>query len=313
MRAFLRKRARGAGRVNLDRSAGTPGVGVALIGLVGCAVIALILTGQLLASQPDQPSSTAPPGSDRAEPRTPSLPAGPVRPAGRWKLVFDDEFDGDALDLTRWRPNRSGGANADKPFNVNSEAAAFSPQNVAVSDGALRLSVRDQPTEVGGRWYPLTSGTVSSHGTFALRDGDYVEARAKVPQGDGLWPAFWAVTEKSWPPEIDGFEFFDTARQSRPRANYHYRGGAQTGPNVYGKKGTDYRNSWHTYGWLRTAGVLTPYVDGIPYPEAGAFGVDDQEYFIILNLSVFEGHHPRLDGNQAQMAVDWVRAWRPPT
>lgn len=280
----------------------------ALLCLLGSALVALVVTGQLMTRPVRQPAEMTPSQSSDGEAAGIPTPAGPP---GRWVLGFHDEFNGTSLDVSRWRPNRQGATSIDPPFNKDSEAAAFSPQNVTVSDGALRLSVSKQSREVQGRWYPMTSGTISSQGNYTLRDGDYVEARVKIPQGDGLWPAFWAVTETSWPPEIDGFEFFDTSKQIRPRFNYHFPDGAQSGPSKYGHKGTDYRNSWHTYGWLREQGRLIPYVDGISYPDAGAFGADDRQYFIILNLSVFKGHHPRVDGDHAQMAVDWVRAWRP--
>lgn len=282
-----------------------------LVGSVMVVVALVVLLGMVISPsrRPADQQADAP-----APAPTPSSSAGvppPVGPAGMWKLGFDDEFDGSSLDRSRWRPNRSRTPRIDAPFNVDSESAAFSPDNVSVFDGALRLRVTATPAEVHGDYYPLTSGAVSTHGRYVVRDGDYVEARVKVPKGDGLWPAFWAVTDKSWPPEIDGFEFFDTAIQRRPRFNYHSPDGDKSGPSVYGREGTDYRNSWHTYGWLRQDGKLTPFVDGVAYPAAGASGVDDKEYFLILNLSVMADHHPRLDGASAQMSVDWVRAWRP--
>jgi beta-glucanase (GH16 family) len=236
---------------------------------------------------------------------------GPQGPPGEWRQTFGDEFEAASLDLTRWRSNRSGGGAIDKPFNEKDEAAAFTPDNVTVQAGALVFTLRSQPTDVNGRTYPLTSGTVSTQGTFDLRDGDYAEARVWVPKGDGLWPAFWAVTETSWPPEIDGFEFFDTAQQSRPRFNFHFRDGRQTGPSAYGEPDVDYRDSWHTYGWLRKDGVVTPYLDGRAYPGVAAHGVGPRDYFLILNLSVQAGHHPETGPGQTQMKVDWVRAWRP--
>jgi len=239
-----------------------------------------------------------------------AVPA-PIGPSGSWTSTFSDDFNGTALDTTKWRPNRSGGNNVDGPFNPSSEGATFAPANVTVADGNLVFTIKAAPTRVGGKAYPLTSGTVSSDGRYALRDGEYVEARILIPQGDGLWPAFWAMTPNSWPPEIDGFEFFNTASQSAPRFNYHPIGGGQSGPKAYGAPGVDYRGGWHTYGWLRKSGVLTPFVDGVAYPQAGASGVDNGVYFIVLNLSVYQGHSPTAGAGATQMKIDWVRAWKP--
>jgi beta-glucanase (GH16 family) len=152
---------------------------------------------------------------------------------------------------------------------------------------------------------------VSTQGRASLVDGDYVEARVRVPKGDGLWPAFWACTSDSWPPEIDGFEFFDSGTQSLPQFNYHDPEGNVSGPSDFGDPNKDYRDDWHTYGWLRNRGSLIPYLDGVAYPEAGASEVDTREYFLILNLSIYRDSSPRLSGQQGELLVDWVRVWRP--
>jgi beta-glucanase (GH16 family) len=257
--------------------------------------------------------SASTPGSTPTSesPTSPASPAGPWGPGGSWQQTFADEFDSSSLDRSKWRANRYGGDTIDKPFNEKDEAAAFNPRNVTLQDGQLVFTLAAQPNTVNGRRYPLTSGTVSTEGTFDLQEGDCVEARVYVPEGDGLWPAFWAMSEDSWPPEIDGFEFFDTAKQSRPRFNYHFRDGTQSGPEAYGRTDVDYRRDWHTYGWLRNNGRVIPYLDGVAYPEVAARGVGSRPYFIILNLSVMKGHQPQVGPGTSEMKVDWVRAWRP--
>ena len=288
---------------------------VALLILLSLVVVTVVVVNSR--SSNSQPSNTAAPTSASTVAPAPSTrsPAaassGPAGPPGRWLSTFADEFDGDSLDLSKWRPNRSGEDKADRPFNTDKEAAAFTSGNVSVQNGELVFTLKAEPTIVEGIRYPLTSGAVSSHGKYDLLDGQYVEARIWIPQGDGLWPAFWSFTEKSWPPEMDGVEFFDTSKQATPRANYHYPNGQQSGPTAYGDPGVDYRGSWHTYGWLRQNNVFTPYLDGVAYPHAGAEGVDRWNYFIILNLSVYRDRHPRVGPGPTEMRVDWVRAWGP--
>ena len=144
------------------------------------------------------PAETTAPSPSTSTP--PAAPPGPAGPPGQWHSTFADEFDGNSLDFIKWRPNRSGHDKADRPFNTDKEAAAFTPGNVSVQDGELVFTLKAEPTTVEGVHYPLTSGTVSSHGKYDLLDGQYVEARIWIPRGDGLWPAFWSFTEKSWPP-----------------------------------------------------------------------------------------------------------------
>jgi beta-glucanase (GH16 family) len=235
---------------------------------------------------------------------------GPLGPPGRWTSTFADDFDGSSLDGQLWRANRSGDDQVDGPFNPDLEGAAFSPANVAVRDGNLILSLASGSTDVDGRTYPFTSGTVSTQGHATLRDGDYVEARVWVPSGAGLWPAFWACTASTWPPEIDGFEFFNAAEQSQPSFNYIAADGTRSGPSTFGVEGQDYRGGWHTYGWLRHLGVIIPYLDGVPYPEAGTRSADGADYFIIFNLSVYRDADVQVVPGQSELRVDWVRAWR---
>ncbi len=253
------------------------------------------------------PSTTA---TAQAAAQAAQAPAGsgPQGPSGNWNQVFGDEFTGSSVNTASWRLNRSGGTGLDGGFNTDSEGAFFSPANVSTDNGQAVLTVRPETATVNGVRYTHSSGTISSEGRFALRDGDYVEARILVPSGDGLWPAFWTVPSNRWPPEIDTFEFFDSSKQSQPMFNYHPAGGGQSGTKAYGAAGVDYRDSWHTYGLLRSNGALVPYLDGVAYPKAGvSSGADTMEQFIILNLSTYAGHNPAPG---TEMRVDWVRAWR---
>lgn len=235
-------------------------------------------------------------------------PQGPAKEG--WVLVTSDEFDGNRLDTGRWRANRFGGSSADAPFQLDQEAAAYVPDQVEVTGGHLVLTASPLPVEAGGRTWAWSSGTVSGEGGLALRDGDLVEARILVPRAPGLWPAFWAVTSDVWPPEIDGFEFFDAGVQGQPDFNYHRSDGTQSGPSRYGDPTTDYRGEWHVYGYQRTRGRLVPYLDGVAYPVAGADRVDTLDYFPIINLAVRADAGPAATQG-GRLEVDWIRVWRP--
>lgn len=220
-------------------------------------------------------------------------------------MRFSDDFDGHSLDGSKWLPSRDG--NRSGAFNPDREGAYFDPTNVRVANGQLDLTLEDAPgTKVSGTTYQWSSGAVSTEGKFAFGDNSYLEARIKVPTSDGLWPAFWTAVPGPRPPETDVFEFFGTQKQSRPKFNYHPPTGPHTGPQVYGDPAVDYRQGWHTYGLLRQDGVLTPYVDGVAYPEASVTGADARQHHIILNLSAYAGRAPAPGST---MSVDWVRVW----
>jgi hypothetical protein len=117
-------------------------------------------------------------------------------PAG-YRLVFSDEFDGDKIDLTKWETL----APYSQP-HLNKEIECYSSEGAIVRDGVCILRAEQAPTACGPA-YPWRSGAITSRAVF--RSG-YYEARIKVPQGQGMWPAFWTTSSKRWPPEWDFFE-----------------------------------------------------------------------------------------------------------
>ncbi len=232
---------------------------------------------------------------------------GSLSPAGSWHQVFADEFEGAAIDRTRWRVNRFGGSAADGAFNPDLEGAFFAPRGVTVEDGHAVLRTRPETAEISGVAYTHSSGTVSSQDSFSLQDGDYVEARIFIPAGSGLWPTFWTIPADTWPPEIDIAEFIGTDVTSRPLGVYHLTDGSNQ-QSSYGTVGVDYRNSWHTYGMLRSGGRIDFFLDGRRYPEATVTsGADDLPQFLVFSLAMARGSNP---DPAAAMMIDWVRAWR---
>ena len=124
----------------------------------------------------------------------------PTTPAPHWQLQWADEFDGPALDRSRWRPEVScwGGGNQERQCYTDRT------DNVRVEGGVLRLIARrepftgpDRPPEIAETpnpqvTQPFTSGKVRTLGLAAWRYGR-VEFRARVPRGQGTWPAVWMM------------------------------------------------------------------------------------------------------------------------
>lgn len=113
-----------------------------------------------------------------------------------WELLWNDEYNGDCIDTDKWTIE-------DWAAIKNNELQYYSPNNVKVEDGVLKLISREERYK--GRDY--TSGAVHTKDKFELLYGK-VEIRAKLPAGQGLFPAFWMMTnqEDSWLPEIDIME-----------------------------------------------------------------------------------------------------------
>jgi len=183
-------------------------------------------------------------------------------------LVFEDNFDGDSLDETRWNIETGTGNQYGLNGWGNNEKQFYMPDNVYVKDGVLHLEARK---DSGRSQFPYTSGKITTGGiknadgkvknlTFSLEKGR-VEARIKSTRGEGLWPAFWLLGANSnafgghkavgWPAcgEIDILEIRG-GEENRFLSTIHY--GSSWGN--YRSKG-DYLDAkvsladdWHIYG-----------------------------------------------------------------
>ena len=136
-----------------------------------------------------------------------------------WTLVWAEEFNGTALDRTKWTPERScwGGGNNERQCYTDRDA------NIQVSGGHLRLIARkerfrgpDRPPEIALTPNPsvtqrYTSGKIRTLGLHAWKYGR-IEFRARPPKGQGTWPAVWMMPSGNvygpWPRsgEIDILE-----------------------------------------------------------------------------------------------------------
>lgn len=134
-----------------------------------------------------------------------------------WKQVWEDDFEGTELDRSKWKPEVScwGGGNNERQCYTDR------PENIEVSDGNLILKAFAE--DYTGKKYPegmgesdqasqaYTSGKVRTRGIADWKYGRF-EARMKLPDGQGTWPAFWMMPANdsygNWPlsGEIDILE-----------------------------------------------------------------------------------------------------------
>jgi beta-glucanase (GH16 family) len=126
-------------------------------------------------------------------------------PANSRQLLFSDEFDGTALDRSKW-------VTIGPDFWVNNEQQAYvdRPDVLEVRDGLLVLTPRYAPgvDTNASRNADFIAGRVETAGKFNMRYGR-VEARIRMPDAEGVWPAFWMVGNGPWPTtgEIDVMEY----------------------------------------------------------------------------------------------------------
>jgi len=117
---------------------------------------------------------------------------------------FTEEFNGTALDRTRWNVITTG-----RTVNNEQQAYVDSGDVLSVKDGMLEIHPRFRAgfKTPEGRSFDFISGRIDTRGKFAFTYGT-AAARMKLPAGAGLWPAFWALGDGRWPDtgEIDIME-----------------------------------------------------------------------------------------------------------
>lgn len=248
--------------------------------------------------------------------------ADPSRPVPEQTLVFADEFDQDALDQSRWTTcywwDDGGCTNSG-----NQELQWYLPGNVSVEGGVLRLEARrEQVRGSDGVSHPYTSGMVTTGRSaddqaeqprFGFRYGR-VEARMRMPEGKGLWPALWLLplTHESRP-EIDVMEVLgDTPSTLRAHFRYVDDGDRVTVGHTW--EGADSSAEWHTYGLRWTPEELVWLVDG---EEQWRFDeeehVPDEPMYLLVNLAVggeWPGEPAPSTDFPAALEVDHVRVWQ---
>ncbi|RZU46148.1 beta-glucanase (GH16 family) [Streptomyces sp. BK022] len=235
--------------------------------------------------------------------------------------TFSDSFDGpagSAVDGSKWT--------LETGDNVNNHERQYytSGTKNAALDGQGHLVItakRENPANYQC-WYgscQYTSARLNTSGKFNAQYG-HVEARMKIPRGQGMWPAFWMLgTPVNWPDsgEIDvmenvGFEP-STVHGTIHGPGYSGSGGIGAGYSL--PNGQAFADAFHTYAVDWAPDSITWTVDGNVYQRrtpadlGGRTWVFNKPFFLILNLAV-GGYWPGdPDGSTqfpAQLVVDSV-------
>ncbi|MEO0895697.1 MAG: glycoside hydrolase family 16 protein [Bacteroidota bacterium] len=124
-------------------------------------------------------------------------------PSEQYQLVLEDQFDDGKLAAHWWPAGVS--ECTTQGFNACECDMWYKPAHVMEEDSMLVLLTTADSVRCGGVLKPFTSGAVQTAGTYLY---GYYEIRAKIPKGNGMWPAFWLFSKDAEDyNEIDIFEF----------------------------------------------------------------------------------------------------------
>jgi beta-glucanase (GH16 family) len=165
---------------------------------------------------------------------------------GPWtKLVFTDDFNGEALDTKVWSPYHSTYGEGNK------ELECLTPENITVKGGSLLItSKRQQATCPGNKQRNYTSGFMGSRetGHFFPREA-YYEVRGKLPHAQGIWPAFWLRHHNgAGVAEIDIMEYFHSQIPGKTSQTLHLDHRLNLSKKVTPFEPTTDNPGWHTWG-----------------------------------------------------------------
>ncbi|HEX9085944.1 MAG TPA: glycoside hydrolase family 16 protein [Arthrobacter sp.] len=263
------------------------------------APAAAVAVAVAAAAEPAPAAAAAARATVRPAPATASatvLPAStgsalmPLGVPGAWSQTFSDDFNGTALDTSKWSSSWFGGGTMNK---VKTSAA-----NVSVGGGNLSLKLSDAGTGSLVSSNPKDAATTG----YEFRTG-YTEARISFP-GNGTvlhnWPAWW-TTGQSWP--ATGENDIAEVLTGKMTSNYHSGSGTHNQGTIPGSWGNEY----HTYGLWRKANLSEVYVDGV---KVKSFATDDGNAAQYLVLNVGKAGTSTAYGPASEMKVDYVRAWQ---
>ncbi|WP_128893291.1 family 16 glycosylhydrolase [Erythrobacter sp. HKB08] len=279
-------------------------------------------------------------GGENTAPPAASTTTAPATSAER-QLLFSDEFNSGSLDRSKW--NVIG-----MDFWVNNEQQAYldSPDTIQFASSAqgadggvliLRPVYRPGVDTRADRNADFISGRINSKGNFDFTHGR-AEARIRMPDARGAWPAFWLLGNGQWPDtgEIDIMEY--VGEKDWTAMAVHGPGYSGETPIVgrrYFPEGQD-ATGWHTYAVEWTDQKMSFEVDGDTFYEVTRAEIEqygpwrfDTPKFLILNFAL-GGAYPykvnkieepyngmpqstvdAIKRGELVMEIDWVRVYGP--
>ena len=256
------------------------------------------------------------------------------------ELVWSDEFDQDGpVSQDKWNvetipPNNGSWWNGELQFYTDKE------DNIRAEEGLLKITAKYESYE--GKNY--TSARINTQDKFEFIYGR-VEMRAKLPNWEGMWPAFWLlganIDEIGWPNcgELDILEHGDYVKDSTSNDPGLISSAVHYGPQDYSRQTTNVPGKiffdtgqerfirsekiiekpfeeYHTYSMQWSPDKIQFFIDEelpLEFPMQSQHSPFDKPFFLLLNLAV-GGHW--TDGyvasgfTEATYKIDYVRVYQ---
>ena len=249
-------------------------------------------------------------------------------------LVWSDEFSRkqaqSRLDPTKWTYETGGGGWGNHEletycsYRSNGRPCNTKNPNAYVgADGYLHIVGRK---DAENRY---TSARIKSEGLASFQYGR-LEARIRIPAGEGMWPAFWMLGDSiqniGWP-KCGEFDIMENIGKEPATVHGSIHGQGFTGTSIglpYTASGNmPFSEGFHTFGLIWAPGKVEYYVDSpsnvyatftpASLPEGAVWPFDSGKFFFIFNLAIggdWPGPPNQATHFPAEMLVDYVRVWQ---
>jgi beta-glucanase (GH16 family) len=230
-----------------------------------------------------------------------------------YEQTFTEDFD--SLDVSAWGPGTRWIAHT--PYNGDFGDGAFANPVAGfpftIENGVLRIEARK---DRNGKWHSgLLSSVDKNFNGFTQQDG-YFEIRAKLPAGEGAWPAFWLLgrDRSTTTPEVDVLEHYghDPGAYEAAVHIWDVKSPAESRvsgshiPVPYGSLSS----AFHTFGVSIEPDLIRYYFDRREVWNTKTIPEHRQPMYLLIDLAVGGGWPITNMPNPSFMYVDYVRAWR---
>ena len=240
-----------------------------------------------------------------------------------WNIVWQDEFDKDSLDLTKWSRETGGHGwgNNELQFYTDSDSNSY------VENGNLILKAQVVPQGIGSskglRYY--SSARLRTYGKGDWKYGR-IEVKAKVASGQGIWPAIWMLPTDwlfgGWPSsgEIDIMEHvgydLGVVHGSVHTEAYNHKINTQRSS---ARKIANVDTEFHVYSIIWDKDKISFFIDDVQYflfenDQQGNYKTwpFDQRFHLLINIAVggdWPGNPDNSTNFPRKMLVDYVRVY----
>lgn len=193
-------------------------------------------------------------------------------------------------------------------------------ENIKLADGKLSITATQQDV------LSFKSARITTKDKVEIQYGR-IDVRAKLPKGQGLWPAIWMlganIDEVGWPAcgEIDNMEFLGhEVNKIHGTAHYGEQGAGSTFKTSTYASGDDYTEGYHVFTLIWELNKLTWYVDETKFHSLERKDIGsaqwrfNQPFFFIFNVAVggrFPGNPDETTVFPQTMDIDYIRVFQP--